>query len=72
MQVMPREIGDRRAQGGDLGQRQVHEDHAALDHVHAEVSVNAGQDEAGHEGRQEDFQDRHFLFSMVPTKRPKS
>ena len=38
---------DRRAERGDLRQRQIHEDHPALDDVHAEVGVDAGQDQAG-------------------------
>ncbi len=35
--------GDRRAKRRDLRQRQVHEDDAALDDVHAEIGVNARQ-----------------------------
>ena len=45
------EVGDGRAQGGDLRQREIHEDDAALDHVNTEVGVDAGEDQAGHEGR---------------------
>jgi hypothetical protein len=32
------------------GQAQVDEDHAALDHVQAEVGVDAGGDQRGHQG----------------------
>ena len=45
--------GDGRAQGRDLGQREVDEDHAALDHVHAQVGVDSGQDQARDEWRQQ-------------------
>ena len=51
------EDGDGPAQGGDLGQGEVDEDHAALDHVHAQVGVDAGEDEAGHERRGQELQD---------------
>ena len=45
------------AQGRDLGQGEVHEDHAALDDVHAQVGMDAGQDEAGREGGGQESQD---------------
>ena len=60
---------DRRAERGDLRERQVDEDDAALDDVHAEVGVDAGEDQAGDEGRREELQDvevhRH-LRSALP------
>ena len=50
MGTHPEKDCDRRAQGGDLRQRQVHEDHAAFHHVHAQIGVNSGEDQAGHKG----------------------
>ena len=40
---------DRRAERRDLREREVDEDHAALDDVQAEVGVDAGDDQAGGE-----------------------
>ena len=48
-----------RAQRRDLRQREVDEDDAALDDVHAEVGVDAGEDEAGDEGGQQQLEDGH-------------
>src|SRR5215469_12657886 len=39
---------DSRAQGSDLRQGEVHKNHAAFDHVHTQIGMNAGQDQAGH------------------------
>ena len=55
-----------RAQRRDLRQREVHEDDAALDHVHAEVGVDAGEDEAGHERRGQELQDGRVHHSARP------
>ena len=44
---------DRDAERGDLGQREVDEDHAAREHVQAEVGVDAGQHEARQERQRE-------------------
>ena len=54
----------RRAERRDLRQRQVDEDHAALDDVHAEVGVDAGEDQAGGKRRRQELQDGriHALF----------
>jgi hypothetical protein len=49
--------GNRRAQGRDLGEREVDEDHPPLHHVDAQVGVDAGQDEAGRERGGEELQD---------------
>ena len=46
---------DRRAERRDLRQREVDEDDAALDDVHAEIGVDAGQDQAGDEGRRQEL-----------------
>ena len=46
---------DRRAERGDLREREVDEDDAALDDVHAEVGVDAGQDQARDERRREEL-----------------
>ena len=37
--------GDRRAERGDLRERQIDEDHAALDHVQSEIGMDAGDDQ---------------------------
>ena len=47
---------DGAAEGRDLGQGEVHEDDPALHHVDAEVGVDAGQDQAGREGRGQELQ----------------
>ena len=47
VEVVAGEQRDGRAERGDLREREVDEDDPALDHVHAEVGVDAGQDEAG-------------------------
>ena len=52
---------DRRAQRRDLSQRQIDEDHAAFHYMHAEISVNAGEDQAGHEGREEEVISVHLF-----------
>ena len=36
---------------GDLGEREIHENHLALDHVEPEVGMDAGQHRTGDEGR---------------------
>ena len=41
----------RRAQGGDLGERDIHEDDLAGQHVDAEVGVDAGEDQTHEERR---------------------
>ena len=48
---------DRRAERGDLREREVDEDDAALDDVHAEIGVDAGQDQAGDERRRQELED---------------
>ena len=64
--IHARKDGDGSAQGGDLRQRQVHEDHAALHHVHAQVGVNAGQDQAGQKRQREELKDFHsFIVSRL-------
>ena len=50
---MARQEGDGDAERRDLGQRQIHEDHAAGEDMEAEVDVNARQHEAGEEGQPE-------------------
>jgi hypothetical protein len=53
--------GQQQRDGGaercDLGEREVDEDDAALDHVHAQVGVDAGQDQAGRERRRQEAED---------------
>src|SRR6266403_2016133 len=50
---------DRRTQGSDLGQRQVHENHAAFDYVHTQVGVNPGENQTGHKWPQQKWKDVH-------------
>ncbi len=56
----------RRAERGDLRQRQVDEDHAAFDDVHAEVGVNTGQDQARDKRRREELQDGGSKCMRLP------
>src|SRR6185295_17632574 len=68
VEIVAGEVGDGRPQGGDLGQREVDEDHPALDHVNAEISMDAGEDEARHEGGQQQLEDAHFAPLTAATK----
>jgi hypothetical protein len=47
---------DRRAERRDLRERQVHEDDAALHDVHAEIGVDAGEDQTRDERRRQKLQ----------------
>ena len=62
---MPIKNRDGGAQGGDLRQRQVDEDHAALHHVHAQIGMDAGQNQAGNEGPDQKRKNFHVLHSAV-------
>ena len=56
---------DGRSQCRDLRQRKIHENNAALDHMHSKISVDAGQDQAGNEGSQQKTKDVHVrLFHL--------
>mgnify|MGYP003693575313 CR=1 FL=1 len=57
---------DGRAERRDLRQRQVHEDDAALDDVHAEVGVDAGEDQAGGERRRQEVERSSSGPSTLP------
>jgi hypothetical protein len=46
-------------QGGDLGQGEIHEDHPPLHHMHTEIRVDAREDQACREGRQQKQKDVH-------------
>ena len=50
---------DRRAERRNLRQREIDEDDPALDDVHAQVGVDAGQDQAGDERRGQELDDLH-------------
>src|ERR1700682_3239999 len=43
--------GDCRSERGDLRESQIHENDTTLDDVHAEIRVNAGENQAGYKGR---------------------
>jgi hypothetical protein len=60
------EQGDGASQGGDLGEREVDEDHPPFDHVDAEVGVDAGDDEGGREGGGEELQDGGVHEAISP------
>jgi hypothetical protein len=47
------------AERGDLRQREIDEDDAALDDVEAELREHPGQDETGDERRQEKLENAH-------------
>ena len=69
VRVLPREgeqDRDRGAERGDLRERQVDEDDAALHDVDAEVGVDAGQDQAGHEGSGEEPEDVECPCYLAP------
>src|SRR6266542_2402780 len=68
VQVVAGQVRDRRTESGDLGERKVHEDHAPLDDVHAEVGVDSGEDEARDEGRQQDLENAHCFPFIAPAK----
>ena len=53
------------AERRDLRERQVDEDHAALDDVHAEVGVNAGQNQAGDERRRQKLQNADVHIELL-------
>ena len=51
---MAHEERDGRAEGGDLRQRQVDEDDVALEHLQAEVGVDADERDARDRGQQQE------------------
>lgn len=51
-------------EGGDLRESEVNEDHAAFDYVNAQVGVNAGKNQAGDEGQDEERQNFHEFFGF--------
>ena len=53
---MPRQVRDGDAERRHLGQRQVHEDDAAREHVETQVDVDAGEHETGEKGKAEDVE----------------
>jgi hypothetical protein len=57
---------DRGAERGDLGEREVDEDDAPLDHVHAQVGVYPGEDQAGDERRREKPEDVEVHGYLAP------
>ena len=56
---------DGRAERGNLRQRQVHEDDAALDDVHAQIGMNAGENQARDERRGEKFENGCQVHSYL-------
>src|SRR5229473_348979 len=64
------EYAHRGAERSDLRQRQVHENHTALDNMHAEIRMDSGNDQAGQKRPLEKFQNFHLSSSnfQVPTR----
>jgi hypothetical protein len=60
----------RGAECGELRQREIDEDHATFDDVHAEISMDASQNETGRKWRGEKLDDRQI--HGVLTARPLS
>ncbi len=66
MRVVTVQHRHRGAQGRDLRQRQIYKHHAALHHVDAQIRVDAGQNQAGDEGGQQEGQNTHLgLFNLI-------
>jgi hypothetical protein len=61
--------GQGEAERGDLGERQVDEDHAAGEHVQAEIGVDPREDQAGQE-RQGQQVEHAALSAPRPGRRP--
>ncbi len=59
MEIVSHQVGDGGPERGDLSQRQVHEDDAALDDVNAEIGVDSRQNETGDERRKQQLQQGH-------------
>src|SRR4029077_18389782 len=53
--------GDGCAKGSNLRQGKIHKDDAALDDVHAEIGVDAGEDEAGDKGQNQECENFHAM-----------
>ena len=51
--------GDSRAQSSDLGQRQINEDDPALHYMNAQVSMDASQNQAGQEWKNQELENFH-------------
>src|SRR5580704_11569080 len=49
VRVHPRDNGHDGAESGDLREREVHENDASLNHMHAKIGMDAGQDQARQE-----------------------
>jgi hypothetical protein len=56
MRLPAHQIGDDDAEPGDLGDRQVDEDDAALEHELPERNMGGEDEDAGQEGRHQDFE----------------
>jgi hypothetical protein len=65
VQVVSGQVGHRGAERGDLREREVDEDDPPLHDVQAEVGVNAGQDQTGHERDHEKREDVHHFLSAA-------
>src|ERR1700738_3607036 len=66
--IHTRDDGHNGAQGGDLREREIDEDNAALDDMHPEIGVNAGENEAGHKRQNQGRKNLHrhdLLVSLL-------
>src|SRR4029077_1467190 len=63
VRIHPRDYGDDGAQRGDLRKREVHENNATLDDVHAKIGMDAGQDQARQERQNQKRKNLHRMLS---------
>src|SRR2546426_6760760 len=68
VRIQPDQDCDGGAKGGDLSQRKVYENDAALDYVNAQVSMNSSQDQAGQKWRQQKGKNFHAVPYLVASK----
>ena len=65
MHVVAGQQRHRRSERGDLRERKVDEDDAALHDVHAEVGMDAGQHEAGQKRQNEKRKNLHYFSAFT-------
>ncbi len=56
MRIKSVKHGDSRTERGNLRQREIDENHPPLHHMHAQVGMDASQNQAGNKGRQQKSQ----------------
>ena len=68
MRIEPVEHGDGATEGGNLRQRQIHEDHATFHNMYTQVGVNTRQNKAGDKRRQQEGQNVHVVLYLTLAK----